>query len=390
MKSQNGSTDWSYDAVYINNNDGGYVYIDVAEVESNVNPALTLRMVANFSDTSVFDSWKDNVIVHYNGDDNDGDPKAALDTVIVKEKDSETSTSTRMVSLIKGNITWSEYQVLKNSTTGTTTTTSTSSTASTSSAAAANSDCHFWEACYDDGGSASSTSTYVPTPTPTPSPTPTPVQDDTCHFWEACATANATSSSSSSQQSSSSSSAAAASDECHFWEDCTSSSSSADKSEEEDEVTGEDVSIDNAVVKDNIADKEYSIMGTFSEYDFNKDGITAASDWVYKDSYGYAQLLGNPPTENNAFGWKDISFSGKLVANWYLFPLGSDVDGDGSQKYDWIIISADSNNKQVYKLSGSTDQGTFRYSEAVNISYDFIDGRSKVKFDALRPGERTE
>ncbi len=117
-------------------------------------------------------------------------------------------------------------------------------------------------------------------------------------------------------------------------------------------------------------DTEYSLMGTFSQHDFAPLGDNDPFDWAFTmlstgKSY---QLQGNTPSDNDLFGWKEVTIT-TPTPQWYMFQLNGDVDGDGSTKFDWILTSADMNNKSAYKLAGVADDGTFKYSSKLNIDY---------------------
>jgi len=114
-----------------------------------------------------------------------------------------------------------------------------------------------------------------------------------------------------------------------------------------------------------LSSKQYSIAGTFGQHDF--DDADSAFDWAFTLSNGTSyQLQGNPPSENDAFGWKKADITAPKP-QWYMFPLGEDIDGDGSQKFDWILVGV--NFKAVYKLAGVTDSGNFKYSDPIELDY---------------------
>jgi len=127
------------------------------------------------------------------------------------------------------------------------------------------------------------------------------------------------------------------------------------------------VSIEATVADALIAEGSYNIDGTFGRHDF--DNAVSSFDWAFTTSSGSSyQLQGNPPTVNDVFGWKSADIPTPTPA-WYMFPMGSDIDGDGSQKFDWILVSTDSNNKQVYKLGGVSGTGNFVYSNKIDVDY---------------------
>jgi len=58
-----------------------------------------------------------------------------------------------------------------------------------------------------------------------------------------------------------------------------------------------------------------------------------------------------------------------------MFALGDDIDGDGSQKFDWVLLSTNMEKKAAYKLKGETASGTFDYSNKLDIDYS-VNGNS--------------
>ncbi len=109
----------------------------------------------------------------------------------------------------------------------------------------------------------------------------------------------------------------------------------------------------------------YAIDGSFGSYDF--ENVKSAFDWVYKTASGNLfQFQGSPSSDSDVFGWKAI---GNIIMEptWYMISLGSDIDGDGSMKFDWILISVNSNS--AYKLAGIRADGTFEYSEKLDVNY---------------------
>ncbi len=111
----------------------------------------------------------------------------------------------------------------------------------------------------------------------------------------------------------------------------------------------------------------YTIDGTFGSYDFSD--AEAAFDWAFTTANGTSyQLQGVAPTSNDLFGWKAVNIT-TPEPKWYMFSLGNDVDGDGSKKFDWVLLSANLNNKSVYKLAGVADNQTFKYSAKLDIDY---------------------
>jgi hypothetical protein len=105
--------------------------------------------------------------------------------------------------------------------------------------------------------------------------------------------------------------------------------------------------------------EEFSVEGTFSRYDFAD--APDKYDWVFTASNGKSyQLLGTKATQNNVFGWKEVAINAP-EAQWYMFQLGRDVDGDGSTKFDWVMVAANAQNQEAYKLAGVSVDGSFEY-----------------------------
>jgi len=128
-----------------------------------------------------------------------------------------------------------------------------------------------------------------------------------------------------------------------------------------------------------IQGKTYAIDGSFGQHDFM--GADSAFDWAFTffaNDTTY-QLRGNEPSMNDFFGWKVVDIP-TPAAVFYMFALGSDVDGDGSQRFDWVIL--DPASKRVYKLAGATDEGNFRYSDPIEIDFtlSLMEGNFTVAF----------
>ncbi|MEA2111459.1 MAG: hypothetical protein U9P71_05370 [Campylobacterota bacterium] len=133
-------------------------------------------------------------------------------------------------------------------------------------------------------------------------------------------------------------------------------------------------------VKSFLSSKSFTIMGTFSSYDFEPTKDNDPFDWVFTmSSSGKSyQLQGDAPDDDNVFGWKEATVT-PPSAQWYMFSLGEDVDGDGSVKFDWILVSA--KNQAIYKLAGVKDDGTFDYSDRIVI--DVVKNGDKLIFENL-------
>ncbi len=110
----------------------------------------------------------------------------------------------------------------------------------------------------------------------------------------------------------------------------------------------------------------YTIDGTFSWHDF--ENVPNAFDWVYQMQNGRMfQLQGKQATDNDVFGWKEV-YGLTITPQWQMIYLGSDIDGDGTTKFDWIVLGMHTN--AAYKLEGVRENGTFKYSDKLDIHYD--------------------
>ena len=135
-----------------------------------------------------------------------------------------------------------------------------------------------------------------------------------------------------------------------------------------------------------LLNQTYNINGIFGKYDFI-DGYSQganAFDWAYVTiNGGIYQLQGNEPSDSSVFGWKtrkDIS-ADEVINAWYMFALGSDIDADGSEKFDWILVNINSSSKSVYKLAGVKADGTFDYSSKIEIDYQISNDKKSVIFE---------
>ena len=140
-------------------------------------------------------------------------------------------------------------------------------------------------------------------------------------------------------------------------------------------------------VKSFLFSKSFDVMGTFSQYDFKPTGDNDPFDWAFTTSNGTSyQLQGNTPSDNDVFGWKEVTIT-VPEPDWYMFALGSDVDGDDSRKFDWVLVGT--TNQAVYKLAGVQPNGTFAYSDKIEIDFSVND--SKIIFsedaDAEKPSK---
>ncbi len=113
----------------------------------------------------------------------------------------------------------------------------------------------------------------------------------------------------------------------------------------------------------------YELAGTFGQHDFAPLNDNDPFDWAFTTANGIVyQLKGKALTQDNPFGWLKVDVAVPTPA-WYMFQLNDDVDGDGTTRYDWVLLSANMQNKAVYKLAGVTDEGNFKYSNKLNIDY---------------------
>ena len=138
------------------------------------------------------------------------------------------------------------------------------------------------------------------------------------------------------------------------------------------------VGMNAASIEDEVKDAlinstEHTLSGTFGKHDFAD--AEDAFDWAFTTSGGVSyQLRGNEPSETDAFGWKAAGDIATPTPEWYMFAV--DIDGDGIKgKFEWVLLSADMSNKSAYKLAGANDNGTFAYSNKLDIDY-MINGNS--------------
>jgi hypothetical protein len=124
-----------------------------------------------------------------------------------------------------------------------------------------------------------------------------------------------------------------------------------------------------SALEDLLLSKTHPVAGTFGSYDFKN--TPSSFDWAFTTSMGTSyQLQGNEATEDDLFGWKEVSITTPKAA-WAMFPL--DVDGDGSVgKFEWILVG--SSSEAVYKLSGISEEGTFEYSDRIALHYSVANG----------------
>ncbi len=129
-----------------------------------------------------------------------------------------------------------------------------------------------------------------------------------------------------------------------------------------------------------MSDTEYTVAGTFCPYDFAD--APNAFDWAFTASDGRSyQLQGNAPTDDNVFGWKEVNIT-TPEPQWHMFQLKGDVDGDGSTKFDWVLVSANPDAPTVYKLDGVSESGNFEYSAKQNVDVNVTGNKVIVMHQA--------
>ena len=112
-----------------------------------------------------------------------------------------------------------------------------------------------------------------------------------------------------------------------------------------------------------IAQSKYTVAGTFSSYDF-KD-VDSKKDWIYTKNDGTVyQLLGEAPTDTNAFGWKEVKDVKATDTNvWYMVKTGKG-------KFDWALVNKDG---LAFQLSGANEDGTFKFSGRLYLNAKYSD-----------------
>ena len=113
-------------------------------------------------------------------------------------------------------------------------------------------------------------------------------------------------------------------------------------------------------LKSYLTTKFFSIDGIMYTYDFNKNGKIEYNEWVYvsKRSGKKYRLLGKRPTQNNAFGFAEVTISLRnSTAQGYFAFIDFPLDND--KRFSWVYLSATSGN--VYKLMGVNKYHFFKY-----------------------------
>lgn len=119
-------------------------------------------------------------------------------------------------------------------------------------------------------------------------------------------------------------------------------------------------------LKEYLQQHDFALNGKFYMYDFNHDGSIARNDWLYIDTAsGQAfRLMGKTPTQNDAFGWLQLS---TLPSDLPSAPTGYFIFIDFPQDqqlyhtnaFSWVYI--DRNSMGVYKLMGADQNHNFNY-----------------------------
>lgn len=136
-------------------------------------------------------------------------------------------------------------------------------------------------------------------------------------------------------------------------------------------------------LKSHLSGKTYQVAGDFGHYDF--DNAAPAWDWAFTTVPGgkVYQLQGNMPSQNDVFGWKLVDIKAPSAPAWQMFPLGEDIDGDGDTKFDWILVGSGNYTGFVFKLNGVKEDGTFDYSNAIDIKYSVLPASYEVTFESV-------
>ncbi|MRI58307.1 MAG: hypothetical protein C6H99_02240 [Epsilonproteobacteria bacterium] len=108
--------------------------------------------------------------------------------------------------------------------------------------------------------------------------------------------------------------------------------------------------------------KTFQKSGTFTPHDF--DGVDEAFDWIFvTPSHKVYQLQGASPTQENVFGWKRVDITPRITPDsWNMIYLG-DYDKDKDGRFDWVLYKNVNGTDKIYKLSGITPKGTFKYQK---------------------------
>ncbi len=126
----------------------------------------------------------------------------------------------------------------------------------------------------------------------------------------------------------------------------------------------------NATQLEMLEKQNYTPSGFFYQHDFEPLEDNSPFDWVFETPNGACyQLQGNKPTDDNLFGWKQISCTQNQNIAWLMIQV-SDTDKDSSSKFDWVMISTNPDSPMAYKLIGTNDNATFKYSEKMKLYYE--------------------
>jgi len=115
-------------------------------------------------------------------------------------------------------------------------------------------------------------------------------------------------------------------------------------------------------LKEFLAGREFQATGALLPYDFNKNYTLEYNDWIYISlrSLNIYQLLGNPPTNSNVFGFKklDIPLNIENVqpAGYFIY---INFPRDRDKRFSWLYLERETLN--LYKLVGKTENNRFKY-----------------------------
>lgn len=111
--------------------------------------------------------------------------------------------------------------------------------------------------------------------------------------------------------------------------------------------------VDNSYISElysHIISRSWHINGKFYKYDFEKDGAYGFNDWLYISDHNRPyRLLGEEPTENDKFGWKELdTIPNDLpeVSGYFVY-IGFSRD---DSRFSWLYITKKMN---IYKLMGA-------------------------------------
>ncbi len=109
--------------------------------------------------------------------------------------------------------------------------------------------------------------------------------------------------------------------------------------------------------------KSFNLSGTFHPYPFYpKEDPRSAFNWVFKTPCGITyQMMGNPPSQKDVFGWKRVEVENLGKPVWDFYYIG-DLDKDGDTRFDFILTKSAYLDK-VYKLLPVPPGSFFKYQD---------------------------